>query len=498
MSHFNLKKNKKQKPFPVVKKNYLEHNTKLGNNFFFVIRILFLLKKILIFFNKFYKITYSKVFVSGRTFFFPFFFKIRSDIRRTVTSLEKNNFVLKSIYQYLDYFHYSILNAEIKIGKIKKFVIWFFKSKFKRYKSQKTYKNLAEFSYNYKKDTRELGFNTEINSDFFQIHYDRKFERFFFLKKIVTKNFEVDMHDFFFSSNLKNFFDIKIKINLHFKNKIIRLISIKKKLANLKNGLFFFYGNYINRLYIFQNDKKKLACNQKLSKINSGKYNLFRRKYPKTFCVPIRNNGIYLSFTKKTSDILKLKILSESEFFKHYKHEFKVHYVEKLTSAKSKNFKQKYLNDFFENNELNFLGINVNTSEKKKRGKIFNHRSRIKKNDKKMIKSIFCFRLFDLYNELSTLWEINLKKMTLKRKNKISNKNKFILTFCFKILNLKILYTSFFQKMSIFHLKINKGAEKNKAMKHKFEELKGMEVDFQVFVNYFQKLNNIEKKKIFI
>ena len=63
---------------------------------------------------------------------------------------------------------------------------------------------------------------------------------FFFLKKIVTKNFEVDMHDFFFSSNLKNFFDIKIKINLHFKNKIIRLISIKKKLANLKNGLFFF------------------------------------------------------------------------------------------------------------------------------------------------------------------------------------------------------------------------------------------------------------------
>ena len=189
MSHFNLKKNKKQKPFPVVKKNYLEHNTKLGNNFFFVIRILFLLKKILIFFNKFYKITYSKVFVSGRTFFFPFFFKIRSDIRRTVTSLEKNNFVLKSIYQYLDYFHYSILNAEIKIGKIKKFIIWFFKSKFKRYKSQKTYKNLAEFSYNYKKDTRELGFNTEINSDFFQIHYDRKFERFFFFEKNCHKKF---------------------------------------------------------------------------------------------------------------------------------------------------------------------------------------------------------------------------------------------------------------------------------------------------------------------
>jgi len=91
-----------------------------------------------------------------------------------------------------------------------------------------------------------------------------------------------------------------------------------------------------------------------------------------------------------------------------------------------------------------------------------------------------------------------LKKTTLKKKNKIPKKNKFLIAFCFKISNLKILFASLFQKISLFHSKINKGVKKNKTMEQKFEELKGMELDFQVFVNFFQKLNNIEKKKIFI
>jgi len=60
----------------------------------------------------------------------------------------------------------------------------------------------------------------------------------------------------------------------------------------------------------------------------------------------------------------------------------------------------------------------------------------------------------------------------------------------------KVLFIALYKKIKFFELKIDIVIEKKKALYQKFQELKGMELDFQIFTEFINKYNLIENKII--
>lgn len=417
----------------------------------FVTKIISVNSKIFNFLKKFYKLTYLKTFITQKKFFTPFFLKIKTDIKQIISSVIKSNLTLKSLFAYLDYFHYAILNSETKIGKIRKFIIIFLKLKFKKLKGKRVD-------------------NNPLNK----------------LKK-YQKNFE--------SSNLNVLLEYNIDQNF-FKKRINRLFVIRKKLIKIKNLLVVYFKKVIKKIHTDQRNLIKFSYEKKTLRNNYHECNFEK----KTFSIPIsvsKNKNNYLIFEKKKSIFLKFKVLFEFKFFNYDKKKISIFYFKikkKWIDFKYKNIRSELSICFF-----NFKKPNVLNPEHfviKDQGK------KNKKNGQICGKNFFYFRFLDVFKELSVLWKIKFKKPNFKlnsffkTKKETIKKFKFFKSFIFNFIHFKILFVSLYQKIWFFYLKIDKELEKKKALTRKFQELKSMERDFQVFINFIQKLNNFEKKNI--
>ena len=110
------------------------------------------------------------------------------------------------------------------------------------------------------------------------------------------------------------------------------------------------------------------------------------------------------------------------------------------------------------------------------------------------------YRLFDINNESFFLWKKNNLKSKSNSKTKITTKGKnldgsqFLKNFFYENTGMKIFISSIRHKIQFFKFKIDSGVEEKIILSKKLKEFKGMDVDFQVFINLVKKLNIIEKK----
>ena len=88
----------------------------------------------------------------------------------------------------------------------------------------------------------------------------------------------------------------------------------------------------------------------------------------------------------------------------------------------------------------------------------------------------------------------NNSETKIKAKGKNVGRLQFLKNFFYENTSMKIFISSIRHKIKFFKFKIDSGLEEKTTLSKKLKEFKGMDVDFQVFINLIKKLNNIEKK----
>lgn len=411
-----------------------------------LIKIISLTNKIFLTLNQFIKISSLKFFLSEKNIYNSFCYKIRHHFKNIVSFFAKNNCVLNSVNQFFDFYRYSILNTEIKVERFKKFIYFFLKTK----KKEK-----------------------EPN------------QKAFFLKEFVIEELRPKIINSIFERSIKKNKLLKIFFNL--RKKCEKIPLIRKKLTNLIEKFFKIYD-------VFR--KKSASSENKKFNYNKRKEILKVEKYLTKYKIPIKIKKNILFFQPYVTKNLNLKILFQSRIFKIY---FQKIYGNNINFTKKKILKKLNLTSIF-------LPDKTRPHEKFSGGEKIVKRKNcfsyfFKKKDIKIGKFFLYYRLLDLFEESSLLWEnkgkvnmLNIKKI-LKKKN-FTCKEKISKSFLLYDNRLKNFILALQRRVKILCLKINSESKRRKSLYQRFQEFNSMELDFQMFTNLIYNLNKFKKKTI--
>ena len=438
----------------------------LNENLLLLLRIIASMNKIFLIYKKFYTPSIWGVFFSQKDKSFSFYLKIKYDLKNSIFYFTKHIHIIKSIYQFLDFFQYSILNSEIKIGKIKKFICLFLKSK----ELQTNCKNVEN-----------------QQTLYFSKNFLKKEPLFGNLTKVINKKF-------------KKIAPVKIKITIYLKKKINKLLSIRKKLLILKEMFFILFEKFKKFFFYCPCNFFKLQSKKRHDpKIK--KEGILNGNFSKKCLVPASIKIKKFILMTKVSKRLNLKILFQSQPFRARFNRISKFFLKFEKSKTLRNLNLRYTfpiyNSYIEIPE--FLKLKKHLMRSEIINKDSKFQNLLKKKKKDFIKSFFIYRLWDVSTESSFLWEYNRSETksnltgVFETHTKSFNKCAFLKEKLFIDNRIKILILSLFQRIRILTFEINKEILKERDLFRKFHEVKGMELDFQVFTNIIKNLNKIKK-----
>ena len=219
-------------------------------------------------------------------------------------------------------------------------------------------------------------------------------------------------------------------------------------------------------------------------------------KYLTKYKTPIKIKKNILFFQPCVTKNLNLKILFQSQIFKIY---FKKIIGNNIKFTKKKILKKLNLTNIFLPDKTRLYEKFSGEEKIVNSNKCFSYF--FKKKNIKICKFFLCYRLLDLFEESSLLWQnkrkvdmLNIKKILKKKiftcKEKIS---KSVLLYDNRLKNFIL---TLHRRVKILCLKINSESKRRKSLYQKFQEFNSMELDFQMFNNLIYNLNKFKKKSI--
>ena len=273
-----------------------------------------------------------------------------------------------------------------------------------------------------------------------------------------------------------------MKIFFNLRKKCEKISLIRKKLTNLNEKFFKVYD--ISR-------KKSASFQNKEFNFNKRKEFLKVEKYLIKYKIPIKTKKNILFFQPYGTKNLNLKILFQSRIFKIY---FQKIFGNNINFTKKKILKKLNLTNIFSPDKT--PGYEKISGEEKnvKRNNCFSYF--FKKKNIEIGKFFLCYRLLDLFEETSLLWEnrLNIKKI-LKKKN-FTRKEKILKTFLLYDNSLKNFILALHRRVKILSLRINSESKRRESLYQRIQEFNSMELDFQMFNNLIYNLNKFKKKTI--
>jgi len=488
MSNFKLIKKYSGKSF--YDSEDLVQPLKYREKWIILINLISYHNKFFLIFKKVYQIPIIKNFLIKQRIFIQISSKIRSDFKKIIISFNKNNLILNSFYSTLDYFNYSILNSEMRLGKLKRFISLFIKSKIERTKKKKPFfiKEQEMFFFKAKNKT------------------NRKEPKKLFPPRIFpTEHLGFDFLDKFITNQKKKNPCVSSKMLFYLEKEFNEILFIKEKICLFINMLLYFY--------------KKLKEADVLVKKNysfSLEHNIYYDLIIKNHCVIKNIVSLYYSIPDKLeqnelmfsfdlSKNLYFKVLFQTKvFYFHYQKIYKFH---RRFKKKSENFKKinlKYIFKYFSSNIYGRKHLNLKKILVKNIFiiKYLRFKKAILKKNESKLKIFYIYRLCDLTKECFILWNnYIIKKDNLFEIDFGNNKYKIFKLKVFKVFFFnkaisKFLFISLYRKIRLYRNKINIKTKKETMLFQKIQELNGMEVDFQIFTEFINKLNKSKNGNI--
>ena len=438
-------------------------------NLFFLIQLLKVTCEIISVMKKFYQKPFLEIFLGKQNIFLPYLLKIRCYIKTMIPFLSKTTYILKITNQFLNYFHYSILESEVKVGKVKKFIHLMLKTK----------------CLNFRNKSLDVKYNPEsnkINKSLFEFQLLEKSHFLYLKKKDPRKNLRDNSHDKNFKKdNLGLFSIIKIDMVLFFEKKLNEISLIRIKINKFKKIIksvsiksikkFFLHKNNPISTFIHKKCQKEIGKKKSSANENSG------NKFFTPVGIKFKTLFFRINFSKPTFFLFLVK----SRFLKLY-----------LKPSSPKN--NKFFNVVFRTKFNNYF--EQKKSEKKEYFffENFNYKRipTIKVSD--MVRGSFLPRLFDLNSESRILWKkefknnVSNKKIKRRDMEKIVVKKRFFKKFEEVNYCLKVLFQSLYKKTLISHSRAISETKIRKSLCLKIQEFKSMEIDFQSFSDFFKKI----------
>lgn len=224
--------------------NYLLIYKIKKQNWFLIMKLFALTCEIFSVIKKIFEKPFLEIFLGDQNIFLPYLLKIRQNFKKMINFSNKTNYILKITNQFLNFFQYSILDSEVKIGKLKRFIYSFIRSKFIKVKSK-----------NYK-EAKSLGSKKISHSPFYFLSSNKFYIDYFKKKEIQDKISKENsfgksikkIFSFFPKINEEKFSIVKIEINCYFGKKLNEISIIRRKIFQYKK---------LSQILMFKLKKKK-------------------------------------------------------------------------------------------------------------------------------------------------------------------------------------------------------------------------------------------------
>ena len=443
--------------------------SKFERNLLYFMQILMVTNKLFYLFNRILKILSVNPVFEAEKFSPKILINMRGEFKTIVLNLLKTNCILSSCSEFLNYFRFSVIDLEIKVGKLKKYFYLIIRSKnqAEKYKkhgssifSEENKRNIIDFEW-------KLGFFSNLEKK----KQGKSFKKEFFLNDFFIENQGLDFPMFYSNITINRNVIRKVEIIFFFIKKWNTVSLICKKIKKSKKILLSF----------FLKHEKISEIEGKILLNYFNKKFLVQTRYFRNHSIPIRTEKDTLLFKINITKINIFNILLKSQFFKN----FKKGAVYIWNQKKKKNPRKKNI----------ICKINESKSMTKLKSFLKNKKNKTKiySNDKKFsfegengkFLSSLSFRLTDLSRESFHLWSEKFNKIEHGRFEEIEKKRgdqlKFNRQIFLKNLQLKFLISSSRQKIRLSSSNIKRINGQKNFLMLKFQELKGMETDYKIF-----------------
>ena len=458
--------------------NYLLIYKIKKKNWFLVMRLFVLTCEIFSIIKKIFEKPILEIFLRKQDIFLPHLLKIRRDFKNIIYFSNKTNYILKITTKFLYCFQHSILDSEVKIGKLKKFIYSFLRSNYIKIKN----KNYDKTKSTESKKISQSPFNL-LSSNKFYLDYNKKKE---VQDKISKENsfgkLIKQIFRFLSKINKKKFLVLKLEIIYYFEKKLNEISIIRRKIFQYRKLNQIFTIKLKKKSFFYKNEPITYSLEKRFHETIQDKSILIVENSAFKYFLPvgISNNILFfrMNFSKKNI----LLFLFKSRSFKFYlkQNYFKINgfFYHKLTTEVYNSLEKRR---FIKKKEFLFYEFKSKIIPK----------TRIRKTSKKL----FLYRLLDLKIESHILWQKGFKdnlpwkktkKMMMK---KTIYKQRFLGKFDPFVNRIKILFYSLHKKFLLLSLKIENEIKIRKSLCLKFQEVKSMEIDFQSFSDFFKQFN---------
>ncbi len=206
--------------------NYLLIYKIKKKNWFLVMRLFVLTCEIFSIIKKIFEKPILEIFLRKQDIFLPHLLKIRRDFKNIIYFSNKTNYILKITTKFLYCFQHSILDSEVKIGKLKRFIYSFLRSNYIKIKN----KNYDKTKSTESKKISQSPFNL-LSSNKFYLDYNKKKE---VQDKISKENsygkLIKQIFRFLSKINKKKFLVLKLEIIYYFEKKLNEISIIRRKI----------------------------------------------------------------------------------------------------------------------------------------------------------------------------------------------------------------------------------------------------------------------------
>jgi len=457
--------------------NYMLIYNLKHKNWFLIMKLFALTCEIFLVIKRILEKPFLEIFLRKQNIFLPYLLKIRQDFKKMIYFSNKTNYILKITNQFLNQFQYSILDSEVKIGKLKGFIYLFIRSKYIEVESKIYQEKKSLMS----KKISQNPFNLLSSNKFYLDYFKKKEVQDKIFKQNSFGKLIKKIFNFFPKINEENFLVIKIEIDYYFEKKLDEISIIRKKIFQYRtlNQIFTFKLKKKNAFY--KNEPINYSIERKVHETNQNKSILIAETSILNYFLPvgISSNNLFfrMNFSKKSI----LIFLFKSQSFRFY--------------LKQNYFKIRGF--FYPKPNTEFYNPLKKRPLVKKEFLFYEFKSKIipKTRIRKTSKKLFLYRLLDLKIESHILWQKGFKDNLPWKKTKKMMMKKTIYTQRFLgkfdpfVNRIKILFYSLHKKFLLLSLKIENEIKIRKSLCLKFQEVKSMEIDFQSFSDFFKQFN---------
>ncbi len=224
--------------------NYMLIYNLKHKNWFLIMKLFALTCEIFLVIKRILEKPFLEIFLRKQNIFLPYLLKIRQDFKKMIYFSNKTNYILKITNQFLNQFQYSILDSEVKIGKLKGFIYLFIRSKYIEVESKIYQEKKSLMS----KKISQNPFNLLSSNKFYLDYFKKKEVQDKIFKQNSFGKLIKKIFNFFPKINEENFLVIKIEIDYYFEKKLDEISIIRKKIFQYRT---------LNQIFTFKLKKKK-------------------------------------------------------------------------------------------------------------------------------------------------------------------------------------------------------------------------------------------------